>query len=412
MLLWFYNLREIITFACMYYTIQLGRCVLFSVPILLSVYVLRKTIFRRCVFGKIVVWSVIIVLPFMGKLYACYENPVFVKATFWWTELCFEVDAVKWIYITGVVMTAAFLFRRKYRLLRMIRRLPAVCCGGVKVYVSPEAVTPFTIGGIHHRIVVPETLLHCLSAEELEVIVLHERAHIRLGHLLIFGIWNCIRCLLWPNPLLASAVKWLKADMESCCDTLCMQLSNMNAKQYGNLLLKSIRLLQERKEQGALYVTFVGDKQFRNLKTRFQNIMRCRRIHRKHITVMYLLAFVAAASTLISVKAISYPYYSEDQYMLITNEEATEELLPDCAEVRSAITVKENELLIDTGKMNELLRKYKVKERHFFILFGGYMKMPGMGGACNGVCFTYDGRQNPMTVPFEPNGWGTILKYM
>ena len=412
MSLWFLNLQEIISFGCMYYTIQLGRCVLFSVPVLLCIYMLRKTILRRCIFGRAVVWSVIVILPFLGKLHACYENPVFVKATFWWTKFCFEVAAVKWIYIGGVVVMAAFLLRKKYRLMRMIKRLPAVCCGGIKVYVGPEAVTPFTIGWIRHRIVVPEVFLQCMSEEELEVIVLHEHAHIRLGHLLIFGIWNGIRCLLWPNPLLIGAVKWLKADMENCCDTLCMHLSDMSAKEYGNLLLKSIRLLQESKEQGALYATFVGDKQFRNLKTRFQNIKRCCRVHQRHIAAMYILAFAVAVSTLASVKAVSYPRYSEDRCILVTNYNAAEQLLPDCEEVRSAIAVKENELLIDTVKMNELLRKYKVKEKRFFILFGGYTKLPNMGGACNGALVEYDETKNPLVVPFEENGWGPILKYM
>ena len=121
MSLWFLNLQEIISFGCMYYTIQLGRCVLFSVPVLLCIYMLRKTILRRCIFGRAVVWSVIVILPFLGKLHACYENPVFVKATFWWTKFCFEVAAVKWIYIGGVVVMAAFLLRKKYRLMRMIK---------------------------------------------------------------------------------------------------------------------------------------------------------------------------------------------------------------------------------------------------------------------------------------------------
>ena len=412
MSLWFLNLREIISFGCMYYTIQLGRCVLFSVPILLCIYMLRKTMLRRCIFGRVVVWSVIVILPFLGKLYACYENPVFVKATYWWTKLCFEIAALKWIYIGGVVVTAAFLLRQKYRLLRMIKRLPVACCCGVRVYVMPEAVTPFTIGWIRHRIVVPEVFLHCMSEEELEVIVLHERVHIRLGHLLIFGIWNCIRCLLWLNPLLAVAVKWLKADMENCCDALCMHLSDMNAKEYGNLLLKSIRLLQEGKEQKALYVTFVGEKQFQNLEERFRNIMRRRRIRMRHVVAIGILAFTVAAGALTGVSAVSYPRYNESRYITVTNHDATKELLPDCAEVRSAISVEKNRLLIDTNKMNELLRKYKVKEKRFFLLFGGYMKMPGMGGASNGAFVEYDEAKNPLIVPFEANGWGPIMKYM
>lgn len=333
MSLWFLNLKEIITFACMYYTIQLGRCVLFSVPILLCIYVLRKTILRRCIFGKVVIWSVIVILPFMGKLRACYENPVFVKATLWWTKLCFEVSAVKWIYIGGVIVMAVLLLRQKCRLLHMIKRLPSVCYDGAKVHVVPEAVTPFTIGWIRHYIVVPEAFLHCLSEEELEVIVLHERVHIRLGHLLIFGIYNGIRCLLWLNPLLVVAIKWLKADMENCCDTLCMHLSNRNAKEYGNLLLKSIRLLQNGKEQKASKascVTFVGDKQFQNLEERFYNIMRCRRICMSHVAAIGILSFAVAAGAFISVKAVSYPRYYEDRHILITNHDVTEELIRLC----------------------------------------------------------------------------------
>lgn len=412
MLLWFINLRDIINFGSIYYTVLLGRCVMFSVPILLCIYLLRKTIFRHCVFGKVVIWSAFIVLPFLGKLHAYYENPVIVRSTIWWTNLCFEISALNWIYMAGVIGMAVIMFRRKYRLFRMVKNLPTRYIGDVRVHISKEAVTPFAVGLIRHRIVVPEVLLNCLQEEELEVIVLHEKVHIRLGHLWIFEIWNIIRCLLWINPLFVIAVKWLKSDLETCCDTLCMHMSNIDSKAYGRLILKSIQLLQEKKEQRVLYAAFAGEKQFRNLETRFQNIMRYRQIRMYHAVASCILAIVVATTAVIGIKAVSYPRYYEDHHILVTNKDATEILVPDCEEVHSAISIQDNELIINTGRMNAVLKKYNVKDSDFFFMFGGYTKMPGMGGASNGVSVEYKKTRNKLIVPFTNNGWANLLKYM
>lgn len=47
-------------------------------------------------------------------------------------------------------------------------------------------VTPSTMGVFRHKIVIPEIILKEYSREELQTILLHEKTHIRLGHLLFY----------------------------------------------------------------------------------------------------------------------------------------------------------------------------------------------------------------------------------
>ena len=64
-LLRFLNLLDDLT---TYFSIQLGRCVLLSFPVLALILILRRGVFMKTTFLKGMVWGIFSVVPFLGKL--------------------------------------------------------------------------------------------------------------------------------------------------------------------------------------------------------------------------------------------------------------------------------------------------------------------------------------------------------
>ena len=55
---------------------------------------------------------------------------------------------------------------------------------------------------------------------------------------------------------------YFREDMEENCDFVTIQRSRRNAYTYGQLILKSMRILQVEGEDFNMYATFTGDKEY------------------------------------------------------------------------------------------------------------------------------------------------------
>ena len=67
----FLNLLDNLT---TYFSIQLGRCVLLSFPVLALILILRRGVFMKTTFLKGMVWGIFTVVPFLGKLSLFYDR--------------------------------------------------------------------------------------------------------------------------------------------------------------------------------------------------------------------------------------------------------------------------------------------------------------------------------------------------
>ena len=172
---------------------------------------------------------------------------------------------VAYCYLLGMVISGVFIFRQRRKLHRQINSMEQWAIGK-KVYISEMPVTPFTIGVFHSKVVVPKVMKDTFEAEELQAVLLHEKTHIRLGHLWFYLLWDVLCMVLWLNPLLTYCMGYLKEDMEDICDRVTIQKGGGNSYEYGQLLLKSIKLLKA--ENMGISATFVGEKDYQDLKRR------------------------------------------------------------------------------------------------------------------------------------------------
>ncbi|MDE5597598.1 MAG: transcriptional regulator, partial [Lachnospiraceae bacterium] len=221
-----------------YFCIQLGRCVSFSFPALALILILRTTILKRAVFLRGMVWSIFLIVPFLGKLKLFYENMLMCRFFMWWNNICIEYWQVRYGYMIGMMITASLIIWKHKKLHGLVSRMEKGRIDGQEIYINEMAVTPFTTGLIHVRTVVPKVMLQNCKPEELKVILCHERTHICLGHLWYYLLWDMVGVLLWINPFLAVCGRFFREDMEDICDRVTIQKSNETAYEYGMLLLK------------------------------------------------------------------------------------------------------------------------------------------------------------------------------
>ena len=270
---------------------------------------------------------------------------------------------------------------------------------GQEIYINEIAVTPFTTGLIRTRTVVPKVMLQNFRMEELKVILFHEKAHIRLGHLWYYLLWDMIRVLLWLNPFLAVCRRLFKEDMEDICDRVTIQKSSKSAYEYGMLLLKCVKLLRSDDTETA--AAFAGEKDYRDTKQRFVKIAGFTPYKMWKAAVLGICCAVTLTGMFVFVKQVSYPCYTEDTDIVLMNDTGEMWMLYDSEELRNAFYADGRNVYIDPKAMGRIIQEYGITENTFYLSFGGYMKIPGIGGGGSLVYVDLGGDNEELIIPYR-----------
>ncbi len=258
-----------------YISVVMGQCVLFSFFLFLLILLLRRILPGKAVFLKGLLWEILLIATFLGKLKFFHEGHFFSRWTYRWIGVCNESWWVRYGYLLGMIFCAFALFSRRRRLDRLVKGMEQDQVCGQKVRIHEFLLAPFSAGLFCPNIVLPRILRKELEAEELEMVLLHERTHIWLGHLWFCLLWDILQILLWPNPFFAVCRNDFQEDLEQICDRVTIRKSGRDAYAYGLLLLKNMRLLNpeasELKSKNAT-IAFAGTDGYRDIRNRFSGI--------------------------------------------------------------------------------------------------------------------------------------------
>lgn len=116
-----------------------------------------------------------------------------------------------------------------------------------------EVPSPFSVGLVNHRVLLPSDLLEELDDEELRDLALHEMAHVRHRDPAIYALAVLAKALFWPNPLVWLAIHQLKLNAEKVADEAVVAVTD-EVKPYSRLLLK----MSERTTRGAMVPLAAG----------------------------------------------------------------------------------------------------------------------------------------------------------
>ncbi len=391
-----------------YYVMQLARCVLLSFMVFVLIFLLRKTVLKNRVFLKGAIWSLFIPVLFIGKMKFFYENRIGVALFSWLTAICMNHVWICWLYLCGMFIYAALLFRRRKKLKKLITRMKKRNIDGTSVYITNIPVTPSTIGVFRPKIIMPEVILKEYDQKEFQTILLHEKTHIRLGHLLFYLLWDILRVLLWLNPFLAIGTKYFREDMEEICDWVTIRRSDGKAYGYGQLLLKSMRILQAESEDFNMYATFAGDKEYQNIRQRVTRIARYRPYKRLAAISIFVVTMLCVIGAVEWVQGVSYDRYNEDESILVYQYDSECTILSDNS-LRQMISYDDSYVYVDRAAFESFLQKNNATgEIH--IVFGGFYKLPGFVSV--GFSCLYQRLEDKIVkIPYEKsmNDWKVKL---
>ncbi len=396
--LWFLNQCSV------YFSIQLGRCVLFSFAALGIVLILRCSILKKKIFLKGLLWSIFLLVPFVGKLELFYNNALMCRLFLWWHNCCIAYPVISYGYMIGVVISGVFIFLQHRKLYRQVKNMERGTIGGNKIYISEMPVTPFTIGVFHSKVVVPKVVKDTFEAEELQAVLLHERIHIRLGHLWFYFLWDILRMLLWLNPLLTYCMGYLKEDMEDICDRVTIQKGCGTAYEYGQVLLKSVKLLKA--EGMRMSATFVGEEDYKDLKRRITRVAEYKPYQKTGAVILCLMCLLILAGMAMLVRESSYPKYIERGGVGFVSETGEYFNLADSDALERAFRIDGQYVYLDRSAFGDILQENGLDEDMdgFWLGFGTYTKLPGIGDTPNGVYVDYSGTETELVIPYVNRG--------
>ncbi len=363
-----------------YYAMQLVRCALLSYAVFALICLLRKTAGRNRVFLKGALWSLLVPVLFTGRMKFFYESRIGWHLFSWWTAFSVSRTWICRLYLAGVSVCVFRLFWKRRRLKKLTAGMEKRTVCQTAVYVTDLPVTPSTIGVFMPKIVMPRVILEEYDRKEVEMILLHEKVHIRLGHLLLYLLWDILRALLWINPLFTTGMKFFRQDMEEICDRVTIHKSGNDAYAYGQLLLKSMRILQAGAEDFNRYAAFTGDKEYRNIRQRMAGIAGYRPYCRLAAVCVPAAAVLCTAGAAVWIQNASYDRYNEDETVLVYGYDNGEvAFFDDSSVLREMISYDDSYVYVDKEAFEDYLDKRNA-EGDIFIVFGGFYKLPGFAG--------------------------------
>ena len=395
------QLASLINFCMAYYTTQLVRCAAFSFVLIGLVMLLRKILFSERTFLRGMLWALFLVIPFLGRLKMFYENAAVLKVTWRITAVTASWLWVDRIYMAGILIAAICIFGKRIRLQRTVSGMEKVMFENVRIYVTDMNITPFTIGLLKPKIVLPKVMADSYSVEELKPIIQHEQTHIRLGHLWFGFAWDILRCLLWINPFLTVFQKHFRADMEDICDRVCIQNSGKTAHEYGLVLLKTLKLLSSESEAAPPAVTYAGEREFADMKRRMGEIASFRPYRKKLCVGMAAAAFLMIAAMLMAVHTHSYARCNESKDIMVGNYDGNPQIISyNTEKLNQMISYDDRYVYVERQAFEDFLEENNA-EGEIWIVFGGFYKLPGLTGVAESCIYENNSEDEVVRIPYE-----------
>jgi beta-lactamase regulating signal transducer with metallopeptidase domain len=156
------------------------------------------------------------------------------------SRLDFIVPCLPWFWLCGSLSTLAMLatglfgveqLRRSSRLVESVD-LPRSCraladslgiARRVSVGICDRLAMPVLIGIVRPMILLPPAALSGWSVEQLEMVLLHELAHLRRWDNLVNLLQRLVESLLFFHPVVWWLSGWVRLERELCCDRLVVE---------------------------------------------------------------------------------------------------------------------------------------------------------------------------------------------
>ena len=142
------------------------------------------------------------------------------------------------VYVAGVAVLVARVALQLLTL-RRIAEAGSRCGLGRGVVRTQEAVPPFA--SLVGTVVMPASIERQLERQHIELIIAHERAHLRRGDPAAFACFAVIDALFWVNPFVRRQTNRCRLAAELACDAAVVEAAPSMRKAYANALVLALK---------------------------------------------------------------------------------------------------------------------------------------------------------------------------
>lgn len=147
---------------------------------------------------------------------------------------------VAFAWITGAHITYFALVLRQILFLKALGGIQPEKGGEGRLFRAATAnAGPAVVGAIRPVIVIPSDFETRFTAQERQVILAHERAHLAAGDAEVNALLALAQCLCWFNPLVHLAVFRVRLDQELACDARVMEAQPGSRRSYAEAMLRT-----------------------------------------------------------------------------------------------------------------------------------------------------------------------------
>ena len=273
----------------------------------------------------------------------------------------------------------------------------------VRVYVAKENISPYSGGVLRPYVVMPERSMAEVNDREYFIMLCHELMHIRKWHILWLIMYDLACIWWWLDPFIYLFREIYRDDMEMVCDENCISSMGFDAKEYARTIFNMLVSMQ-RQNHSIQGINFISDRN--SQRRRVEAIAGYSRnkagLSRALATVMIGVFVILSMAVCI----LSYPRYTDmteialydisevhrdvsdrDDKGLLNRKEPemnVKTLEYDTERIRRAVEVQNDSIKIrDRELFNRILDEHSIDNDYVYVSFGGYMKIPGIGGGGN-----------------------------
>ena len=193
----------------------------------------------------------------------------------------------------------------------------------------------------------------------------------------------------------------LTLSMEQICDAVTIRHDGGDALAYGGVILKSMALLRD--TTMVLPATFAGETDFADAKRRMRRLRDYRPYSRRRVRILAASTACLLLLAVLAIHGVSLPRYtnltgftilhvSEDvRFTTIYESETEEPPLTLCGDVAE----------VDCAAFRALLPEDAPRDGCYYIMWGGFMKLPGIGGALNSIWVDAGAEGSTASVAFQ-----------
>lgn len=212
------------------------------------------------------------------------------------------VNSLLWIWLSGSALLLGGLLWQWLALVRLSGRRTKI--GSMAGLVSGAVTSPCLKGILRPVILLPENYREQFSAQQLELILAHERVHARR----LDNLWNLLalglRALFWFNPLIWVGYHRFRLVQELSCDETVL------AGQPGDVPFAYARALLAAStgDRSKILCTNYGDKKM--MLTRMNSIKSARLVSRgaQRLVLALVIVFSATVSAIAAPEAPTADY--------------------------------------------------------------------------------------------------------